>query len=60
MSRACKIGRMNSGAAAMFFEGEPRMNANEREYKEDLLLKDEVYAIVGAGMEVSNRLARKS
>ena len=31
---------------------EPRMNANEHE----LILKDEVYAIVGAAMEVSNEL----
>ena len=52
MSRACKIGRMNSGAAAAFFEG----TANERECREDLLLKDEVYRIVGAAMEVSNTL----
>jgi hypothetical protein len=35
------------------------MNANEREYKEDLLLKDEVYRIIGAAMEVSNRPAGK-
>jgi len=32
------------------------MNANGRECREDLLLKDEVYRIVGAAMEVSNTL----
>jgi len=36
--------------------GEPRMNANSREWREDLILKDEVYRIVGAAMEVSNNL----
>ena len=33
-------------------EEEPRMNTNERE----IILKDEVYAIVGAALEVSNEL----
>ena len=32
------------------------MNANSREWREDLILKDEVYRIVGAAMEVSNNL----
>ena len=32
------------------------MNANRRECREDFLLKDEVYRIVGAAMEVSNTL----
>jgi GxxExxY protein len=38
----------------------PRINANQREWeegmREDLILKDEVYAIAGAGMEVHSVL----
>jgi len=40
------------GAEIFFKLGEPRMHANERE----LILKDEVYAIIGAAIEVSNEL----
>jgi GxxExxY protein len=32
------------------------MDANKRQYEEDLILKDEVYRIVGAAMNVSNNL----
>ena len=32
------------------------MDANKREYKEDLICKDEVYRIVGAAINVSNNL----
>src|SRR5690349_18510826 len=32
------------------------MDANKRQYKEDLIFKDEIYCIVGAAMNVSNNL----
>ena len=35
---------------------EPQMNANKREFEEDLIFKDEVFKIIGSAMNVSNNL----
>jgi hypothetical protein len=35
---------------------EPRMGANTRESNKDLILRDEVFRIIGASMNVSNGL----